>query len=101
MVNMIEDIMKYYHFNFIPIYCLAAVILLSAVLSFKRGFNKLFLLLFSTIAEIGLLSSMMFTGVLHDNYAPDIFFWSKQLWIILFLSIIGWLIQLIQLIRKK
>lgn len=101
MVNVIDDIMQYYHFNFIAIYCLAIVILISTILSFKMQFNKGILFLYSIFSEIGLLSGMLFIGVLQDNNAPNISFWRNQLWILIFISIVGLLLQLIQLFRKK
>lgn len=100
MIHEIDDIMQYYYMNFISVYCLYIIIILSSIFSLKRKRNARKYLLYSTVAEIGICSNLFFTGVLQDNQAPGISFWNHQLWVLFVTSAIGWLISFIQMIRK-
>lgn len=101
MIREIDDIMQYYYMNFISVYCLYIIIILSAIFSLKSRCNARKYLLYSTIAETGIFSNMFFTGILQDNSAPGILFWNDQLWVLLLTSVIGWLIQFIKAIKNS
>ena len=58
MIHEIDDIMQYYYMNFISVYCLYIIIILSSIFSLKRKRNARKYLLYSTVAEIGICSNL-------------------------------------------
>ena len=92
--------MRYYHFNFALVYCLGIIVLIVTIFAIMNKNHLLQRLLTTSVAVVGLMSNMMFTGVLSDNNAPDISFWRNQSWILLLAGIGCWALQLILLFKN-
>lgn len=100
IINPLDDVMKYYHYNFASVYCLGVIVVILTILCSGNKKGKGYCLLISTIAGAGLLQSKMFSGVLADNNAVGHQRWDGQLTLILVICFICWLLQLILLIRS-
>ncbi|MCI8566988.1 MAG: hypothetical protein HFI39_11870 [Lachnospiraceae bacterium] len=99
-VDRIEDIMNYYHFGMIPLYCLALVALLLFLGSLKTKVLWKYAIVGSIITIFSCISHMFFLGVLADNQAvteP----WTLHTYLVAGLNIVLLLILIVKRFKKK
>ena len=99
-MNSVADIMNYFSYFMVLIYVLGGIILVSTAASIKKQQCKGVFIFISTVVMIGFFSVFIFFGVLADNNAPNLGFWSKQLVGITLVSGVCWLIQIVSLFKK-
>lgn len=92
---MVGDIFRYYHYAYMAVYCLAAIVVIATVLAFRKRDYAKFSLIFSTVAGVGLAANLLFTGVLADNRIPALERWSGQSWVIAGCCLGLWVVQLV------
>lgn len=76
-MDALSDVMRYYHFAVIPLYCLALAAVFAAVAAFQHKTLRVYAVVISLLALAGNLSQFFFLGVLADNQA-DISAWRLQ-----------------------
>ena len=91
--SVIDDIMRYYHFNFIINYALFIILLFITIAMTKKN-NALLGIASTLIALCAYGGQMMFLGILADNGA-SILLYSIQLVVLSILSILMAVLQLI------
>lgn len=99
-VDRLTDVMNYYYLNYIMVYCLAAVVAAACILAFKKRQYAKFSLVFPTIAGIGLVGNLLFTGVLADNNASNYRFWWIHSLIISAACLGLWVVPLVLAVKK-
>lgn len=98
-VDRIEDIMSYYHFGIIPLYCLALITLILFIGSLKTKALSKYAMTGAAVTVVACISHDFFLGVLADNQAV-IGPWVLQTNILAGLSVVL-LVLLIKGIRRK
>ena len=92
-VDPLADVMQYYHFNFILLYCLAAIVILVTIVGFRKPAYLVYSILISTVSGFGIIANFFFMGVLADNNAIHLSLWWNQAIIIAIACFVMWLAQ--------
>lgn len=100
-MNILTDVMNYFHFFMIAVYVLGGIAVITTVESIKNKICRGMSFTVSTLILFALISIYFFFGVLADNRAANLSFWQIQLNVIALVSVFCWVVQLVLLFRKK
>lgn len=99
-ISVMDEVMKYFYFCYIPIYALLLATVLAFVLSLAKHCPKKYVFLLDLLCIISLGSELCFLGVLADN-GGEMKVWGTQSWIMLAVAIILGPLQVILSKRRQ
>lgn len=101
VLNRIDDVMKYYHYAFIPLYALVLSSFILTILSIKNRIHLKSALIVTALTEISFAAQLLFIGVLADNWAPNFIFWGKQSFIFLIICFILLIVLIVLFVQHS
>lgn len=94
-VRPLDDVMRYYHFTFIPLYVFVFVAALITFAGIRHPKILKYSVIVNILAGFSILCEIFFFGILADNQAPNLDFWFPQLIVMAFICLALILIQFI------
>lgn len=97
--NVMEELMKYYYWEYISAYCFLAIAIVVTVVAIKHKEWFKYACIITLLCGVAMFGKTGYQGILADNGANTYSF--MQTWIIDFLLLGLWLYQIYAMLKYK